>query len=68
MTALFSVQRRAEEFHAAVAAPHREVREELRPLVDLVGTLRAHSAADPAAVPRDDFAADLRARLMAEAA
>ena len=68
MTALFSAQRRAEEFHAAVVAPHREVREELRPLVELVGTLRAHAEADAAAVPRDDFAADLRARLMTEAA
>lgn len=68
MTALFSAQRRAEEFHAAVEAPPREVHPELRPLVDLVGTLRTHAAADPLAVPRDEFAADLRARLMAEAA
>ncbi|HET6653649.1 MAG TPA: DUF5667 domain-containing protein [Nocardioides sp.] len=72
MTALFSAQRRAEEFDAAVSAPHRaphrEVREELRPLVDLVGTLRSQAADDPQAVPRAEFAADLRSRLMAEAA
>jgi Domain of unknown function (DUF5667) len=67
MTALFSAQRRAEEFDAAVNAPHREVREDLRPLVDLVGTLRSHGADDPQAVPRAEFAADLRSRLMAEA-
>jgi hypothetical protein len=72
MTALFSAQRRAEELEAAVSAPdrapHREVREELRPLVELVGTLRSHAADDPHAVPRAEFAADLRSRLMAEAA
>lgn len=68
MTALFSAQRRAEEFDAAVNAPRREVRDELRPLVDLVGTLRSHVADDPEAVPRAEFSADLRSRLMAEAA
>jgi hypothetical protein len=67
MTALFSAQRRAEEFQAAVDAPHREVRDGLRPLVDLASALRAHAADDPAAVPRAEFAADLRSRLMAEA-
>lgn len=68
MTALFSAPRRAEEFAAAVDAPQQEVRDELQPLVDLVGTLRVHSAQDPGSVPRAEFAAELRTRLMAEAA
>ena len=67
MTALFSARRRAEEFHAAVEAPDREVSEELAPLVQLAGELRGRAASDDPAVPRAEFAADLRARLMAEA-
>lgn len=68
MTALFNARQRVEEFAAAVDAPHRQVSEELQPLVEVVGSLRSHADADLAALPRADFAAELRARLMSEAA
>lgn len=68
MTALFSARRRADELASALDNPHRDVDAELRELVGVVGTLRRAVADDPAATPRADFAADLRARLMAEAA
>ena len=68
MTALFRAQQRVEEFAAAVDAPHRQVSEELRPLVAVTQALRSHAEADLAAMPRADFAAELRARLMSEAA
>ncbi len=68
MTALFHARQRVEEFAAAVDAPHRQVSEELRPLVAVTQALRAHAEADLAAMPREDFAAELRARLMSEAA
>jgi uncharacterized membrane protein YgcG len=68
MTALFSARRRADELASALDNPHRDVDAELRELVGVVGTLRRAVVDDPAATPRADFAADLRARLMAEAA
>lgn len=68
MTALFHARQRVEEFAAAVDAPHRQVSEELRPLVAVTQALRSHAEADLAAMPRADFAAELRARLMSEAA
>lgn len=68
MTALFSARRRADELASALDNPHRDVDAELRELVGVVGTLRRAVDDDPDATPRADFAADLRARLMAEAA
>lgn len=47
---------------------HDGAAEPLAPLVALAGALRAHAASDPAAVPRESFAVDLRERLLAEAA
>ncbi|RYU14905.1 DUF5667 domain-containing protein [Nocardioides iriomotensis] len=67
MTALFSARRRADELASALDNPHRDVDAELRELVGVVGTLRRAVDDDPFATPRADFAADLRARLMAEA-
>ena len=68
MTALYGARRRADQFAAAIDNPHRDVDTELRDLVSVVRTLRSTAAEDPDATPRADFAADLRARLMAEAA
>ena len=68
MTALFRARQRVEEFAVAVDAPHRKVSEELRPLVAVTQALRAQAEDDLAATPRDAFAAELRARLMSEAA
>lgn len=66
MTALFSTRRRAEEFAAAVDGRTSVLTEDLRGLVGVATALRSHdSLAD--ARPRDDFAADLRSRLMLEA-
>ena len=67
MTALFSARRRADELASALDNPHRDVDAELRELVGVVGALRRTVDDDPFATPRADFAADLRARLMAEA-
>lgn len=67
MTAPFGVGRRADQLAAAIDSPHRDVDAELRALVDVVGALRTAVADDPRAMPRDEFAADLRVRLMAEA-
>ena len=67
MTALYGARRRADQFAAAIDNPHRDVDTELRDLVSVVRTLRSTAAEDPDATPRADFAADLRARLMAEA-
>jgi hypothetical protein len=66
MTALFSTRRRAEEFAAAVDGRNSILTEELRDLVGVTTALRSHDSL-AAARPRDDFAADLRARLMTEA-
>lgn len=65
MTALFSARRRADEFAAAVEGRSRAVSEELRPLVSVATALREESTA--ATAPRPEFAAELRALLMAEA-
>lgn len=76
MTALFSTRRRAEEFAAALegaagaagaADRHRDLNDELRELVAVVGALRAPELHAGNAVPRADFSADLRTRLMTEA-
>jgi hypothetical protein len=71
MTPLFRSRQRAEELAAlldgtpplrAAADPATEG------LVGVAQLLREHGAADDLSVPRDEFAADLRERLMAEAA
>lgn len=66
MTALFSTRRRAEEFAAAVDGRDSILPGELRDLVGVAAALRSHDSLSQAR-PRDDFASDLRARLMAEA-
>ena len=66
MTALFSTRRRAEQFAAAVDGHVRDVPPDLQPLVSVAVALRTQEQDSPA-VLRADFAADLRARLMAEA-
>jgi hypothetical protein len=66
MTALFSTRRRAEEFAAAVDGRGGVLTDELRELVGVATVLRTHDSLSSAR-PRDDFASDLRARLMAEA-
>jgi hypothetical protein len=63
MTSRFSARKRAEEF-AVVVDGGTPSRPELAELVGVVTTLRSFAA--PA--PRAEFAADLRARLVAEAA
>ena len=68
MTALFSARRRADELAAAIDNPHRDVDAETRRLAGVATALRTAVADDPQAVPRADFAAELRVRLMAEAA
>jgi hypothetical protein len=65
MTALFRERRRADEFAAAVEGRSRAVSEELRPLVSVATALRAEHPLE--AAPRPEFAAELRALLMAEA-
>lgn len=65
MTALFSARRRADEFAAAVDGRSRAVSEELRPLVSVATALREEHLESVA--PRPEFAAELRALLMAEA-
>jgi hypothetical protein len=71
MTPLFRSRQRAEDFAALVDGPS-PLREATSPgterLVGVAQLLRDHGAADERAVPRDAFAADLRERLMAEAA
>lgn len=67
MTALFSTRRRAEEFAAALDGRRSGVTEEVRELVGVATALRTHDSL-ASARPRDEFARDLRARLMAEAA
>lgn len=73
MTALFSTRRRAEEFAAAVDGAagagqrHRDLNDELRELVAVAGALRSPELHSGDAVPRADFSADLRSRLMTEA-
>ncbi len=66
MTALFSTRRRAEEFAAAVDGRDSNPTGELRDLVGVASALRSYDSLAQAR-PRDDFASDLRARLMAEA-
>ena len=66
MTALFSTRRRAEEFAAALDGRSSVLTAELRELVGVATALRSHDTLE-AARPRDDFAADLRSRLMTEA-
>ncbi|MGZ5416431.1 MAG: DUF5667 domain-containing protein [Nocardioides sp.] len=66
MTALFSTRRRAEEFAAALDGRNSVLTGDLRELVGVATVLRSHDTLE-AARPRDDFAADLRSRLMAEA-
>jgi hypothetical protein len=66
MTSLLSARRRAEEF-AAVVDGHPRVAEPSPQVAELLGTvatLRGHEQVRP----RPEFAADLRGRLMAEAA
>lgn len=73
MTALFSTRRRADEFAAALdgaagaATPRRDLNDELRELVAVAGALRSPDLHAGDAVPRADFSADLRGRLMTEA-
>ena len=66
MTALFSTRRRAEEFAAALDGRNSVLTGELQELVGVATALRSHDTLE-AARPRDDFATDLRSRLMAEA-
>ena len=66
MTALFSTRRRAEEFAAALDGRAGILTGELRELVGVTTALRSHDSLLTVR-PRDDFASDLRARLMAEA-
>jgi len=66
MTALFSTRRRAEAFAAAVDGRDTVLTEELRELVGVTTALRTHDSLLDAR-PREDFASDLRSRLMAEA-
>ena len=71
MTPLFRPRQRAEDFAALVdgASPLREATSPgTERLVGVAQLLRDHGAADERAVPRDAFAAELRERLMAEAA
>ncbi len=66
MTALFRTRRRAEEFAAAVDGRHTSLPDDLQQLVEVATALRSHEKLE-AARPREDFAAELRSRLMAEA-
>jgi hypothetical protein len=70
MTTLFRSRQRAEDFAARVDGTSL-LRSAADPvterLVAVPTLLRTHGATDPAAVPRDDFATDLRERLMLEA-
>jgi hypothetical protein len=71
MTPLFRSRQRAEDFAALVdgASPLVEATSPATGrLVGVAQLLRDHGAADERAVPRAAFAADLRERLMAEAA
>jgi hypothetical protein len=70
MITLTSTRRRADEFAAALDAPAgRTTKPELVELVDVVGALRTHAAdADASLTPRPEFTAQLRERLLAEAA
>jgi uncharacterized protein DUF5667 len=71
MTPLFRSRQRAEDFAALVdgASPLGEAASPATArLVGVAQLLRDQGAADERAVPRDAFAADLRERLMAEAA
>ena len=71
MTPLFRSRQRAEDFAALVdgVSPLREATSPgTERLAGVAQLLRDHGAADERAVPRDAFAADLRERLMAEAA
>ena len=68
MTTLLHLRRQAEEFAARVDAPAGSaVDPRSERLLTVVGELRRQGEADRA-VPRPDFAAELRTRLMAEAA
>jgi len=71
MTPLFRSRQRAEDF-AALVDGASSLREATSPgterLVGVAQLLRDHGTADERAVPRDAFAAELRERLMAEAA
>ena len=71
MTPLFRSRQRAEDF-AALVDGASSLREATSPgterLVGVAQLLRDQGAADDRAVPRDAFAAELRERLMAEAA
>ncbi len=70
MITLTSTRRRADEFAAALDAPDAHTtKPELVELVDVVGALRTHVAdADASLAPRPEFTAQLRGRLLAEAA
>lgn len=65
MTALFRERRRADELAAVLDGRSRAVPEELAPLVSVATALREERPT--AAAPRPEFAAELRALLMAEA-
>ena len=67
MTSLFSMRKRAEEFAAAVDGRSRVASEEMQTLVGVATSLRSHTDTHLDAMPRAEFAADLRARLMVEA-
>jgi hypothetical protein len=66
MTALFRARRRAEEFASAVDGRSAGVPADLRELVSVATALREQDHYEPV-LPRAEFAADLRSRLMAEA-
>lgn len=70
MITLTSSRRRADEFAAALDAPAaRPTKPELVELVDVVDALRTHAAdAEATLTPRPEFTAQLRERLLAEAA
>lgn len=70
MITLTTSRRRADEFAAALDAPATSAtKPELVELVEVVGALRTHAAAaDAAPAPRPEFTAQLRERLLAEAA
>lgn len=71
MTAWFRTSRRAEDFSARIEGSlpgaHRKVDAETERLETVVRGLRAQGSVSSSAAPREDFARDLRERLMAEA-
>ena len=71
MTTMFRSRQRAEEFNALVdgtSTVRRAADPQLEQLVGVAHALRTHSTQFAEATPRDDFVAELRERLMTEAA